>query len=100
MTEDGFTFPKIPKWAAYGLAILGAGGGTAGGMTGLDLFGAEAKESERSAFIEHIKSCETHRTEARTVAIKMIDAEKVEAAYAADRCEADKAFLRGLLQPQ
>lgn len=99
MGEDGFTFPKIPRWAGYALAILGAGGGTAGGLTGLDLFGADAKEAERSAFIEHINSCETNRTAAREVAIVMVNAEKESAAAAADRCEADKAFLRGLLQP-
>lgn len=99
MSEEGFTFPKLPRWAGYALAILGAGGGTAGGLTGLDLFGAEAKESERAAFIDHINSCETNRTEARTVAIRMVDAERDSAAAAAERCEADKAFLRGLLQP-
>ena len=99
MSDEGFSFPKIPPLMGYLLAILGAGGTTGVGITGLDLFGAEAKDQERAAFISHIESCETHRTEARTVAIQMVNDERDMAAQAASRCESDKAFLKSLLQP-
>ncbi len=88
----------MPKWAQILLTgVLGAGG-AAGGIQGLDLFGAEAKENERAAFISHINQCETNRTDSRTIALQMVQQEKADSAADIARCEADKKLLRELLR--
>ena len=92
---------ETPKWLTPVLAgVLGIGG-TGGAVESFDLFGhqatAAAHQAERAAvettnaaFLSHIKSCETSRTESREVALQMIADHK-------QTCSEDKAALRELI---
>ncbi len=68
----------MPKWVSLGLtALLGTGAGGAG-LAGVDLFGAEAREFEREAFLNQIIFCNEIRTEAREVALRMLETQRQE----------------------